>query len=111
MRQYCYNKYMFRPLLKHGFLTALLLAVYAPQAWAAFPFNFGKAKLTTDYSKTVWDEIMVEQAVGDMRRGMMEMALQKHSAAANSFARAVVKNPQDPLGHFCTVLPYTGRGA
>lgn len=42
---------------------------------------------------------MLEQSVSDMRRGMGEMSLARYKDAANSFAKAIIKNPQDPLPH------------
>lgn len=81
------------------FLTGYLLCV-SLQVWAIFPFDFGKKEIKTDYSQTVWDRIMLEQSVGDMRRGMGEMATASYQAAANSFAKAIIKNPTDALPHF-----------
>lgn len=75
----------------------LLLCV---QAWGFFPFNFGKEEVKTDYSQTVWDRIMLEQSLSDMRRGMGEMSSAKYRQAANSFAKAIIKNPQEALPHF-----------
>lgn len=74
---------------------ALLAA--APQAAAFFPFSFRKQELKTDYSQTVWDRIMLEQSLTDIRRGMGEMAQARYKDASNSFAKAVVKNAKDPL--------------
>ena len=72
------------------------LLVYLP-AFAGFPFSFRKPEIKTDYSKTVWDQIMAEQSLTDMRRGMGEMSVANYQAASNSFARAVIKNSKDPL--------------
>jgi len=80
-------------------LLMALLLLGASQTWGFFPFNFGKEEVKTDYSQTVWDRIMLEQSMSDMRRGMGEMAGAKYQAAANSFAKAIIKNPQDPLPH------------
>ena len=66
-------------------------------AQAGFPFSFRKAEIKTDYSQTVWDQIMQEQSLSDMRRGMGEMSVANYQAASNSFARAVIKNSKDPL--------------
>lgn len=68
-------------------------------AWAFFPFTSGKQELKTDYSQTVWDRIMQDQSVTDMRRGMAQMAGADYLSAQNSFAQAIIKNPQDPLGY------------
>lgn len=81
-------------------LSVLLLAGAAMPVRAFFPFDFRKKTIKTDYSQTVWDRIMMEQSITDMRRGMGEMSLSSYQAAANSFAKAIIKNPQDPLPHF-----------
>ena len=78
-------------------LVAGALVGGAPDAYAFFPFSFRKQELKTDYSQTVWDRIMLEQSVTDMRRGMGEMAQAKYREASNSFAKAVIKNSKDPL--------------
>ncbi len=80
-------------------------------ASAGFPFSFRKQTIKTDYSQTVWDQIMQEQAVGDMRRGMMEMSQSRYNEAANSFAKAVVKNAKDPMGYllFGAALYWAGK--
>ncbi len=82
-------------LLRYLFIFFCLL-VYLP-AYAGFPFSFRKPEIKTDYSKTVWDQIMAEQSLTDMRRGMGEMSAANYQAASNSFARAVIKNSKDPL--------------
>ncbi len=82
------------------FFTGILLGGMASPAWAIFPFDFGKKEIKTDYSQTVWDRIMLEQSVSDMRRGMGEMSGANYQAAANSFAKAIIKNPADGLPHF-----------
>jgi len=80
------------------FLAFFLCTTQA--AWAFFPFDFGKKEIKTDYSQTVWDRIMLEQSLSDMRRGMREMSGAGYQAAANSFAKAIIKNPKDSLPHF-----------
>ena len=68
-------------------------------SWGAvFPFSFGKKTIRTDYSNTVWDQIMQDQSLSDMRRGLGEMGLSRYKEAQNSFAKAVIKNPKDPMG-------------
>ena len=86
-------------VLKRGGILLLLLVCGGAQALAAFPFSFRKQELKTDYSQTVWDRMMRDQAVTDMRRGMYEMSLSRYKDAQNSFAKAVIKNSQDPLGY------------
>ncbi len=90
-------------------LFCLLFA--APSAQAFFPFSIGKKEIKTDYSQTVWDRIMLDQSVSDMRRGMNEMSAARYQAAANSFAKAIIKNPQDALPHllYGASLYWAGR--
>ncbi len=88
-------------LLKQGFagLLGVLLLSAGTSARAAFPFSFRKQELKTDYSQTVWDQIMQDQSASDMRRGMGEMAQARYREATNSFAKAVIKNAKDPMAH------------
>lgn len=79
--------------------TAGLLSAGTSPAHAFFPFSFRKQELKTDYSQTVWDQIMQDQAASDMRRGLGEMAQARYREASNSFAKAVIKNAKDPTGH------------
>lgn len=81
------------------FILTVCFFLAAPQARAFFPFSWGRQELKTDYSQTVWDRIMLDQSVSDMRRGMGEMSLARYRDAANSFAKAIIKNPSDPLPH------------
>ncbi len=84
---------------KAAFLLAAFLLAALP-ARAFFPFSWGKEEVKTDYSQTVWDRIMLDQSISDMRRGMGEMSFARYQDAANSFAKAIIKNPNDPLPHF-----------
>lgn len=74
-----------------------LLAGGGTSAQAFFPFSFRKQELKTDYSQTVWDQIMRDQSFSDIRRGMNEMAQARYQEASNSFAKAVIKNSKDPF--------------
>ncbi len=85
---------------KRIFILCLLFVLGVGSAWAFFPFDFSKKEIKTDYSQTVWDRMMMEQSVTDMRRGMGEMSMASYQAAANSFAKAIIKNPKDALPHF-----------
>lgn len=99
---------------KNGFflfiLTVGFLCTTVP-VQAGFPFSFRKPTIKTDYSQTVWDQIMQEQAMGDMRRGMLEMSQSRYNEATNSFAKAVVKNAKDPMGYllFGAALYWSGK--
>ncbi len=90
---------MLKKRVLQAVLGACLLAGSVLPAQAFFPFSFRKQELKTDYSQTVWDQIMRDQAVSDMRRGMGEMAQARYREASNSFAKAVIKNAKDPMGH------------
>ncbi|MBO5011280.1 MAG: tetratricopeptide repeat protein [Elusimicrobiaceae bacterium] len=92
------------------FCTGLLLAGTV-SARAGFPFSFRKQELKTDYSQTVWDQIMQDQSASDMRRGMGEMAQARYREASNSFAKAVIKNAKDPMAHllFGAALYWEGK--
>ncbi len=85
--------------MKKIFWLAVVLACAHPYAQARFPFSFSKPTIRTDYSQTVWDKMMQDQAVGDLRRGMGEMQQTRYQDASNSFAKAVIKNTKDPLGY------------
>ena len=78
------------------FLLCVCVAA-APVCGGVFPFSFGRESIRTDYSTTVWDKIMQDQSRTDMRRGLMEMGLSRYAEAQNSFAKAVIKNPKDPM--------------
>ncbi len=84
---------------KRAFSITLSAVLLATTAQARFPFSFSKPTIKTDYSQTVWDQIMAEQSVSDMRRGMSEMAQTRYQDASNSFAKAVVKNSKDPMAY------------
>ena len=44
---------------------------------------------------TFWDNLMQQQSYTNMIQGMREMALYKYKDAEQSFAKAVIKNPQE----------------
>ena len=81
------------------FLVVCILVGGTLPARGAFPFSFRKPEIKTDYSQTVWDRMMQEQSMLEMRRGMGEMSSANYQAASNSFARAVIKNSKDPLAY------------
>lgn len=76
-----------------------VLVCLASSGWGAvFPFSFSKPTIRTDYSNTVWDQMMQDQARSDIVRGLREMSFARYKEAQNSFAKAVIKNPKDPMG-------------
>ncbi|WP_424244711.1 tetratricopeptide (TPR) repeat protein [Elusimicrobium posterum] len=86
------------------FLTALNLN-------AAGVFNRRPREINPDYSQSVWDIIMKDQSVSDIRKGMYMMSVYKYEEAVNAFAKAVVKNPKDPQAYLYLgmALYWTGR--
>ncbi len=88
-------------------LAAISLNFNAATAAAALPKVLGgtgigisgqKANLDGKYP-TFWDNLMEQQSYSDMRRGLLEMQASKYDEAAQSFAKAVVKNPNEPYPH------------
>lgn len=57
-----------------------------------------KANIEGQYP-TFWDKLMKQQSYVSMYQGVREMAMYKYKDAANSFAKAVIKNPDDPFPH------------
>jgi tetratricopeptide (TPR) repeat protein len=49
--------------------------------------------------ETVWDEIMFEQSIINMRRGVYYMEGENYVDAANEFIKAISKNPYDANAH------------
>ena len=82
-----------------SFIFIWLYLIVAFPVHAGFPFSFRKAEIKTDYNQTVWDRMIQEQSLLEMRRGMGEMSAANYQAASNSFARAVIKNSKDPLAY------------
>lgn len=57
-----------------------------------------KANLDGKYP-TFWDNLMVNQSYINMYQGVRELSVSKYKEASQSFAKAVIKNPQDPYPH------------
>ncbi len=94
---FIYHIFMFKTGVKWVYL--LVFISQASLGWGAvFPFSFSKPSIRTDYSNTVWDQMMQDQARSDMVRGLREMNFARYKDAQNSFAKAVIKNPKDPMG-------------
>lgn len=45
---------------------------------------------------TVWDRIMAEQSLMNLRKGYMLMEVEKYPEAANEFLKAIIKTPSEP---------------
>ena len=48
---------------------------------------------------TVWDRIMEEQSLMDLRKGYMLMEAEKYPDAANEFLKAIARTPSEPYAH------------
>jgi tetratricopeptide (TPR) repeat protein len=70
--------------------AAFLLAVLCAPAFCV---------LSPAAPKTVWDRIMEEQSVVNLRRGYARMDSRDYAAAADDFYRAEQENPSDPMPH------------
>jgi tetratricopeptide (TPR) repeat protein len=85
----------------------LLLSAAARPACAALPkflggsgFGVGgkKANIEGQYP-SYWDNLMTEQSYANIVQGLQQMSLYKYKEAADSFAKAVIKNPQEAYPH------------
>lgn len=87
--------------------AALISALTAGPLNAALPKFLGgsgvgvkgnKANLEDTYP-TFWDSLMKNQSYTNMYQGIKELSLSKYAEAAKSFAKAVIKNPDDAYPH------------
>ena len=92
---------------KIQFLFCLFVFAFCGVSYAALPQFFGgsgfgingdKASLDGKYP-TFWDNLMKQQSYENLSQGIGEMSALKYKEAADTFAKAVVKNPQDPYTH------------
>lgn len=97
------GRFYFRYLL----IIALACIVSAGSLNAALPKFLGgsgvgvkgnKANLEDTYP-TFWDSLMKSQSYTNMYQGIKELSLSKYAEASKSFAKAVIKNPDDPYPH------------
>ncbi len=83
-------------------VLALPLAVRAalPQFMGGSGIGIGgqKANLDGNYP-TFWDNLMKQQSYSNLAQGMAEMNALKYKEAAQTFGKAVIKNPQEPYPH------------
>ena len=75
---------------KEGFAIFCVLCVF---------FVLNASAYRTDRRETVWDEIMFEQSVINMRKGAYYMESENYVGAANEFIKAISKNPNDANAH------------
>lgn len=78
-------------MFKSGILAAFCLCLSAAQCFATASLPPG--------SVTVWDRIMEEQSLLNLRKGYQLMGAEKYAEAANEFLKAISENPKDPYAH------------
>ncbi len=92
---------------KYWIIFAAACILFAGSAFAALPKFLGgsgvgvkgnKANLEETYP-TFWDSLMKSQSYTNMYQGIKELSLSKYDEASKSFAKAVIKNPDDPYPH------------
>lgn len=92
---------------KYWLIAALACILFAGSAYAALPKFLGgsgvgvkgnKANLEDTYP-TFWDSLMKNQSYTNLYQGIKELSLSKYAEASKSFAKAVIKNPDDPYPH------------
>ncbi|MCR5504645.1 MAG: tetratricopeptide repeat protein [Elusimicrobiaceae bacterium] len=88
-------------------LFILVLVNFTTQIFAALPQFLGgsgfgvngqKANFEGSYP-TYWDSLMHEQSKENLRQGLGDLAAARYKEAAQIFAKAVVKNPEEPYTH------------
>lgn len=85
----------------------LILINFTTQTFAALPqflggsgfgVNSQQANFEGKYP-TYWDSLMHEQSKENLRQGLGDLAAARYKEAAQIFAKAVVKNPDEPYTH------------
>lgn len=67
-------------------------------------------KPTDPGQSTIWDQMMEAQALRDLHEGYALMERHEYDGAVRSFAKAVVSNPTDPMGHLMLGSAYYWQG-
>ncbi|MBO4706971.1 MAG: tetratricopeptide repeat protein [Elusimicrobiaceae bacterium] len=92
--------------MRKGF-NFILTFFLATQSFAALPqflggsgfgINATKANLDGNYP-TYWESLMKEQSKENLRQGLGDLAAARYKEASQIFAKAVVKNPDEPYTH------------
>ncbi|MBI5202005.1 MAG: tetratricopeptide repeat protein [Elusimicrobia bacterium] len=83
-------------------MLSLLLAFFAASAQAKAVAEPGQS--------TIWDQMMEAQAFRDLQDGYSLMERRDYDAAVRAFAKAVVSNPTDPMGHLMLGSAYYWQG-
>lgn len=98
---------MFKARVYKVYILLFVLAFAVGHLNAALPKFLGgsgigvsgnKANLEGKYP-TFWDNLMVNQSYTNMYQGIRELSVSKYKEASQSFAKAVIKNPDDPYPH------------
>ncbi|MDR0953616.1 MAG: tetratricopeptide repeat protein [Elusimicrobiota bacterium] len=105
------NKYQYKPKFINIFAAVCLMLNFAFLATAplnaALPKFMGgsglgisgqKANIDNNYP-TFWDNLMKQQSSYNLYQGLVEMGQSKYKEAAQTFAKAVVKDPNQPYPH------------
>ncbi len=95
------------PCLIFAACALSLLAAASRMARAALPQFMGGSGVGIDGQKanidgnypTFWDNLMKQQSYYNLAQGMAEMNALKYKEAAQTFGKAVIKNPQEPYPH------------
>ncbi len=92
--------------MKKGLALTLIFLLTA-QSFAALPrflggsgfgINGAKANFDGNYP-TYWDSLMKDQSRENLRQGLGDLAAARYKEASQIFAKAVVKNPDEPYTH------------
>lgn len=93
--------------MRKGLVFTLIFLNLATQNFAALPqflggsgfgINGELANLDGNYP-SYWDSLMKEQSRENLRQGLGDLAAARYKEASQIFAKAVVKNPEEPYTH------------
>ena len=93
--------------MRKGLISTLIYLNLAALSFAALPqflggsgfgVNSTQANLDGTYP-TYWESLMKEQSKENLRQGLGDLAAARYKEAAQIFAKAVVKNPEEPFTH------------
>ena len=89
----------------------MIFIMLGAQVFAAGLLGRPRREINPDYSKTVWDGVMENQAQGDLAKGFYFMSAGKYEDAVNAFAKSAIKNPNAPEPYIMlgAALYWTGR--
>ena len=88
-------------------IFTLISIIFSAPVFAALPqflggsgfgINSRQANFDNSYP-TYWDSLMHEQSKENLRQGLGDLAAARYKEASQIFAKAVVKNPEEPYTH------------